>query len=103
MKYLVYIFCDAGVTTRILVNKMMEIVYENDLPLEIEAHSIANAEEHVKNKAPNLIILGPQVKYLEPKIKLQFAPVEVVSFDTETFASADAATAVKKIINLLRQ
>lgn len=103
MKYLVYIFCDAGVTTRIIVNKMMEVVYENELPLEIEAHSIANAEAHVKNKVPNLIVLGPQVKYLERKIALQFAPVKVASFDTETFASQDATAAVKEIINLLRQ
>ena len=101
-KYLVYFLCDAGISTSIMTAKMMEVVQTHDLPLDIEAHSVALADNFVQQKAPALIVLGPQVKYLKDKVDKQF-DCDVFVMDTNVYANLDAKTAVRDILNLLRQ
>ena len=43
----IYLFCDAGMSTSIMVNKMMEVVEKHQMPLMITAFPIARAQEAV--------------------------------------------------------
>ena len=44
----IYLFCDAGMSTSIMVNKMMEVVEKHQMPLMITAFPIARAQEVVE-------------------------------------------------------
>lgn len=37
----IYLFCDAGMSTSIMVNKMMEVVNKHNMPLEIATYPVA--------------------------------------------------------------
>ena len=59
----IYLFCDAGMSTSIMVNKMMEVVEKHQMPLMITAFPIARAQEVVEAEKPVAILLGPQVRF----------------------------------------
>lgn len=73
--------CSAGMSTSLLVNKMNKIVKEKDLNVNV----LAVAEADVKNNMDkvDIMLLGPQVRYLLPKMKEimepKGVPVEVVN------------------------
>lgn len=53
----IYLFCDAGMSTSIMVNKMMEVVEKHQMPLMITAFPIARAQEVVEAEKPVAILL----------------------------------------------
>ncbi len=70
----IYLFCEAGMSTSIMVNKMMEVVKKHKMPLEISAFPAIHAEEKVEQEKPVAILLGPQVRHLSDKMKQTFEP-----------------------------
>ena len=77
----IYLFCDAGMSTSIMVNKMMEVVEKHQMPLMITAFPIARAQEVVEAEKPVAILLGPQVRYELKNVKKMFLdkPVEIIN------------------------
>lgn len=61
MKNIVLV-CTAGMSTSILVSKMKKIAEKNNIKINIEA--LAQSELKNYSKKIDLILLGPQVKYL---------------------------------------
>lgn len=76
----IILVCSAGMSTSMLVNKMKKSAEERNITADIEAM----AESELKNNLDNLdvVLIGPQVRYLEKKIKAQLDPkgikVEVI-------------------------
>ena len=56
------LFCNAGMSTSMLVNKMKKVVEEKGLDIEIIAFPVTAMEEEAKDC--DIVLLGPQVKYL---------------------------------------
>lgn len=54
--------CSAGMSTSLLVRKMVSAAAERGLPVEIEAYGVADFD----NQFPRyqVVLLGPQVKYM---------------------------------------
>lgn len=71
----IILVCSAGMSTSMLVNKMKKAAEERSLDLDISAV----AESQLKNNLDNLdvVLIGPQVRYLEKKIKQQLEPLGV--------------------------
>ncbi|MBD7908216.1 PTS sugar transporter subunit IIB [Sporosarcina gallistercoris] len=71
----IILVCSAGMSTSMLVNKMKKAAEERSLDLEVSAV----AESQLKNNLDNLdvVLIGPQVRYLEKKIKQQLEPLGV--------------------------
>ncbi|WP_205138145.1 PTS sugar transporter subunit IIB [Virgibacillus halotolerans] len=68
----IILVCSAGMSTSMLVNKMKKSAEERNITADIEAM----AESELKNNLDNLdvVLIGPQVRYLEKKIKAQLDP-----------------------------
>ena len=62
----VILACSAGMSTSLLMNKIKQAAQERSIELDINAVSEANISEYLEGT--NLILLGPQVKYLEKSI-----------------------------------
>ncbi|HEY3590946.1 MAG TPA: PTS sugar transporter subunit IIB [Buttiauxella sp.] len=54
--------CSAGMSTSLLVRKMLAAAEERGLPVEIEAYGVA--EFDVQFPRYQVVLLGPQVKYM---------------------------------------
>lgn len=74
------LFCAAGMSTSLLVNKMKKAAQEKHIEAEIEAYPESQMEKHLDGM--DVALLGPQVGYTLPKAKKicgpQGIPVEVI-------------------------
>lgn len=68
----IILVCSAEMSTSMLVNKMKSSAEERGM----EADVSAVAESQLKNNLDNLdvVLIGPQVRYLEKKIREQLGP-----------------------------
>ncbi|MGM0218462.1 PTS sugar transporter subunit IIB [Enterococcus sp. AZ126] len=100
----IYLFCDAGMSTSIMVNKMMEVVEKHQMPLEITAFPVARAQEVVDQEKPVAILLGPQVRFLLEKTKEQFTPqgIPVAAITPEIYGMMDGEKALKEALKLIK-
>lgn len=74
----IYLFCDAGMSTSLMVKKMQDAAKEKGLDYEIAAYSLSNIEDYAEKA--DVILLGPQVKYKLKTIQEEYSnkPVECI-------------------------
>ncbi|WP_108651115.1 PTS sugar transporter subunit IIB [Dongshaea marina] len=65
--------CAAGMSTSMLVKKMLSSAQQRSLEIEIKAVSISDIEQHIKTS--DVILLGPQVKYEQQRLTELAAPL----------------------------
>ncbi|WP_156299036.1 PTS sugar transporter subunit IIB [Streptobacillus canis] len=75
----ILLICTAGMSTSFLVEKMKKEAETRGLEVEVTATPEASAEEFVGKV--DVVLLGPQIKYLENEIKGKFegTPVAVIN------------------------
>ncbi|CDQ38345.1 MULTISPECIES: PTS sugar transporter subunit IIB [Virgibacillus] len=68
----IILVCSAGMSTSMLVKKMKQSADDRNIMAEINAV----AESQLKNELDDLdvVLIGPQVRYLEKKIREQLEP-----------------------------
>ena len=60
--YKIMLCCSAGMSTSMLVRKMVEAAAQRALPVEINAFGVAEFDEQFSRY--QVVLLGPQVKYM---------------------------------------
>lgn len=105
MKKQIYLFCEFGMSTSIMVNKMQEVADAHNLPLQITAFPVAKATDMVKKEKPVCILLGPQVKFLFDKVNKEFAPqgIPVGTIESEIYGMMDGERALKEALKLIKK
>ena len=72
--------CSAGMSTSMLVRKMVEEAETRGLPVKIDAYGVAELDTQFPNY--QVVLLGPQVKYmlttLSEKAATQGVPVKAI-------------------------
>ena len=61
--------CAGGFSTSLLVNKMKEAAKAEVKEYEINAFAAAQVEDIIEKDAPDCILIGPQIKYMEDQLK----------------------------------
>ena len=78
--YKIMLCCSAGMSTSMLVRKMVEAAKERDLPVKIDAYGVS--EFDIQYPQYQVVLLGPQVKYmlksLSDKAATQNIPVQPI-------------------------
>ncbi|PQP79662.1 PTS sugar transporter subunit IIB [Spiroplasma sp. ChiS] len=73
----ILLVCSAGMSTSILVKKMEEAAEIMNIDVHVETKAMAEAQSVLENY--DVILLGPQVKYIENNIKsMTEKPVSVI-------------------------
>ncbi|MDR2465332.1 MAG: PTS sugar transporter subunit IIB [Streptococcaceae bacterium] len=79
----VLLICAAGMSTSLLVTKMQRVVERENRNLEVVAASVSEMDEAIQNYDVKILLLGPQVRFLEEKYKEilnpKGIPVSIVS------------------------
>jgi|SRR5699024_2956411 PTS system cellobiose-specific IIB component len=72
--------CAAGMSTSLLVSKMQKAAESDGIDAEIFAAAAADADAKLEEKHPDVLMLGPQVRYMEGQFKSKLSiPVEVIN------------------------
>ncbi|AFJ98156.1 PTS sugar transporter subunit IIB [Cronobacter sakazakii] len=78
--YKIMLCCSAGMSTSLLVRKMVDAAGERDLPVQIEAWGVAEFDTQFPKY--QVVLLGPQVKYMLPTLSQKTAahgiPVQAI-------------------------
>ncbi len=74
----IYLFCDAGMSTSLMVKKMQDAASEQNISCEIVAYSLSKVDDYAEEA--DVLLLGPQVKYKLNQVKEQYShkPVECI-------------------------
>ncbi|WP_338214803.1 PTS sugar transporter subunit IIB [Companilactobacillus muriivasis] len=76
----IMLVCAAGMSTSLLVSKMQKAAESDGIDAEIFATAAADADAKLEEKHPDVLMLGPQVRYLEGQFKDKLSiPVEVIN------------------------
>lgn len=72
----IMLVCSAGMSTSLLVTKMEKSAKEEGINVEIFAKSESEANNHYDSV--QLVLLGPQVRYLQKKLSKKLADKDLV-------------------------
>ena len=94
----IYLFCSAGMSTSMLASKMQGIANSHDLPIEVEAFPDGKIGQIIDEKHPDVILLGPQVRFQMETVKKQVA-CPVTSIDPVSYGTMNG----EKVLNQVKK
>ncbi|MBS4536657.1 PTS sugar transporter subunit IIB [Clostridium sp. D2Q-14] len=95
----IFLLCSAGMSTSLLVNKMKEVAESKGYEYDIAAISLANLKD-IKDKA-DVILLGPQVRFDEDRVKKEVGSIPVSVVDMAAYGMMDGEKALDQARELL--
>lgn len=100
----VYLFCSAGMSTSLVALKMQQVADKHNLPIEVKAFSDSKMSIIVEEFHPEVILLGPQVKFKYEEAKEKYEPqgIKVAVIDTVDYGKADGERILKRAIKMLK-
>lgn len=82
-KKTIMLVCSAGMSTSLLVTKMQKAAEEQGVDADIFAVSAAEADNNLESKDVNVLLLGPQVRFMksqfEKKLEGKDIPLDVIN------------------------
>jgi PTS system cellobiose-specific IIB component len=98
----ILLVCSAGMSTSLMVNKMKKVAEDNKLEAEILAVAEANAQPHFDSI--DILLLGPQVKYLEDKMRTAAAGrFPVMTINTQKYGMMDGLGVLKDTLRAIKE
>ena len=97
----IVLICTAGMSTSLLVSKMNKIAEKNEIKINIEA--LAQSELKNYSKKIDLILLGPQVKYLLNNLERDYldSEVEFDVIDSVQYGTLNGKAVLNQALRLL--
>jgi len=95
----ILLVCSAGMSTSLLVTKMQEAAKQQGVEAEIWA--VAEAEAGANWEKADVLMLGPQVRFLEGKIKAMVdGKIPVAVIDMRAYGMMDGKTVFNQALEL---
>lgn len=73
-KKTIMLVCSAGMSTSLLVTKMQKAAETRGLEAEIFAISASDADNNLAAKEIDVVLLGPQVRFMKAQFEQKLAP-----------------------------
>lgn len=98
----ILLVCSAGMSTSMLVKKMQEAAEKKGIEATIWA--VGDAEAQMNSEKADVIMLGPQVRFLEKKMKDMVnneKPVAVI--DMQSYGTMNGAKVLDTALSLINK
>lgn len=96
----IVLFCAAGMSTSLLVNKMRQAAAKAGKDYDIAAYSLNEEEKHAPDA--DVILLGPQVRYALSKLQAKYPGKPIEGIDMRMYGMMDGEGTVafaRKLMN----
>lgn len=106
-KETIMLCCTAGMSTSLLVTKMQEAAVAAGKDAEIFAVSASEADHELDTKQIDVVLLGPQVRYMQNDFKKKLAgrkngaDIPMAVIDMRAYGMMDRAAVVKQAYDLM--
>ena len=103
-KKTIMLVCSAGMSTSLLVTKMQKSSEVQGLDTDIFAVSASEADHHLENKEVDILLLGPQVRFMkaqfEQKLAAKAIPLDVI--DMRHYGMMDGDKVLDQALGLIK-
>lgn len=91
----IMLVCNAGMSTSMLVQKMIKVAEQDGKNYDIFAVSTSKVPEKIKEVNIDAVLLGPQVRYMEGTIKEQVGEIPLQVIDMVDYGTMNAESVLK--------
>ena len=98
----ILLVCSAGMSTSLLVSKMMAAAKEIGLEINIKAMSVSECSSVIDEV--DIVLLGPQVRYQKPQVDSLVKgriPVEII--DMRLYGTMNGKVVLEQALNSLKK
>ena len=96
---IIVLFCAAGMSTSLLVEKMRAAAKEMNFDCSINAYGLSELNE--KGAAADCILLGPQVRYQKDKVTSAFPEKPVAVIDMRLYGMMKGKEVLESAIQMM--
>lgn len=95
--------CAAGMSTSLLVTKMEQAAKDKGIEAKIYAVSVAEVDKELENETIDVVLLGPQVRYEEGRLKAKLEPygIPMTVINMQDYGMMNGAKVLDSALNLL--
>lgn len=98
----IMLVCNAGMSTSMLVTKMQKAADEKGLEAKIWAVPVSEAANEVAVNAIDVMLLGPQVKFLVKEFKENYEPeIKVDSINMVDYGTMNGANVLETALKMM--
>lgn len=100
----IYLFCSAGMSTSMLASNMQEVADKHKLPFEVQAFPDGKIGEIIAEQHPDVILLGPQIKFRYNGISSQYADtgIPIAVINAADYGMMNGEKVLKAAVKLLK-
>lgn len=103
MKHIMLV-CNAGMSTSLLVTKMQKAAEEQGVETKIWAVPVSEADTEVATKTIDVLLLGPQVKFLLKEYKEKFEPeIKVDAINMADYGLMNGAKVLETAFKMMEE
>ena len=95
----IYLFCNQGMSTSMMVKKMQEAAKAIGYEAEIAAWPLGDVAE--KGAAADMLLLGPQVRFNVKKVAAQFPDKKVDAIDMRAYGMMNGKAVIEQVMKAL--
>ncbi|EDN8357822.1 PTS sugar transporter subunit IIB [Listeria monocytogenes] len=103
-KKTIMLICSAGMNTSLLVTKMQKAAAEKSLELDIFAVAASDADNQLASKTIDVVLLGPQVRFMEKQMEEKLAPKNIPSavINMADYGTMNGQNVLNLALNLIK-
>ena len=97
------LICYAGMSTSLLVNKMLKVAKEGDVDVDIEAYSASDIHDVLEDV--DVVLLGPQARYAFEEVKKIVEPrnIPVAIIDSMMYGTMNAKGVLEQALTMAKK
>ncbi|MEY8353892.1 PTS sugar transporter subunit IIB [Lachnospiraceae bacterium 54-53] len=96
----IVLFCAAGMSTSLLVNKMKEAAAKENYECRINAYALAKTRE--MGPDADIILLGPQVRFNKAAVEKDCPGKIIECIDMQAYGTMNGAKVIAQVRKLLK-
>ncbi|MBO0431764.1 MULTISPECIES: PTS sugar transporter subunit IIB [unclassified Enterococcus] len=104
-KKTIMLVCSAGMSTSLLVTKMQKAAEEKGVEADIFAVSASDADRHLEEKNVDVLLLGPQVRFMKNQFEEKLAPkgIPLDVINMQDYGMMNGPKVLEQAENLINQ
>lgn len=95
----ILLICSAGMSTSLLVTKMQKIA--TDKGIEANIWAVGDSQAKINIPKADVVLLGPQIKFMLPKIKQEAGNIPVEAIDMVAYGTMNGEKVLETAIRLV--
>lgn len=96
----VLLICSQGASTAIMCDRIKEAAKQNNVEMEVNAVAMAVSSDYIPKA--DVILLGPQVRYLKGKVVAVAGEKPVDTIEMATYGMMDGKKVFDQIMGMLK-